>query len=217
MRVSRVEACGKNKSKVFLEEGFAFVLYRAEVSDWGIAEGEELPEEIYGRILREILLPRAKEKALSLLEVQSRTCRQLRDRLAREGYPREAVEEVMDFLAEYHLTDDGAYARSYVAANKGKKSAKQMEWELVQRGVEREEASRALSEEGHDEEQAVRRYLERKLGGRKPALLQEKSRIWAALGRKGFSPDVIKAVRGEMEEESLSDSESDDPFGRGKD
>ena len=33
MRVSKVEACGRNKSKVFLEEGFAFVLYRAEVSE----------------------------------------------------------------------------------------------------------------------------------------------------------------------------------------
>ena len=202
MRVSRVEACGKNKSKVFLEEGFAFVLYRAEISDWGIAEGEELSAEAYGRILQELLLPRAKEKALSLLEVQSRTCRQLRERLTREGYPQEAAEKVLDFLAEYHLTDDAAYARSYIAANQGKKSVKQMEWELLRKGVDREMISQVFEEEEPQDEQAARRYLERKLRGQRDISDKERAKLWAGLARKGFSAEVIGNVLGEIEREA---------------
>ena len=152
---------------------------------------------------RSCLLPRAKEKALSLLEVQSRTCRQLRERLTREGYPQEAAEKVLDFLAEYHLTDDAAYARSYIAANKGKKSAKQMEWELVQRGVEREKMiSQIFEEEEPQDEQAARRYLERKLRGQRDLSDKERAKLWAGLARKGFSAEVIGNVLGEIEREA---------------
>ena len=86
----------------------------------------------------------------------------------------------------------------------------------MQRGVEREEASRACQRRGMTRS---RRSADiwRESWGKKDrpfaGKIQDLGRTW----RKGFSPDVIKAVMGEMEEESLSDSESDDPFGRGKD
>ena len=38
---------GKRKSKVFLAEGFAFVLYKEELCQWGIAEEEELGDEVF--------------------------------------------------------------------------------------------------------------------------------------------------------------------------
>ena len=113
MRVTKVTPFGKRKSKVFLAEGFAFVLYKEELCQWGIAEEEELGDEVFKRICREVLFPRAKEKALSLLEVQARTCCQIKERLLREGYPPAVTEQVAAFLTEYRLTDDLAFAAAY--------------------------------------------------------------------------------------------------------
>ncbi len=45
MMVTAVIPVDKRKSKVFLEEGFAFVLYRGEVERYRIEEGRELEDD----------------------------------------------------------------------------------------------------------------------------------------------------------------------------
>ena len=85
MRVTAVTPVDKRKCKVFLEEeDFAFPLYRGEVERFHIQEGSELPETVYLRILEEILVPRAKERALYLLQAQGRTGAQMETKLS--GY-----------------------------------------------------------------------------------------------------------------------------------
>ena len=74
MRVTAVTPVDKRKCKVFLEEeDFAFPLYRGEAERFHIQEGSELPEAVYLRIVEEILVPRAKERALYLLQAQGRS------------------------------------------------------------------------------------------------------------------------------------------------
>ena len=201
MRVTKVTPFGKRKNKVFLAEGFAFVLYKEELCQWGIAEEEELGDEVFKRICREVLFPRAKEKALSLLEVQARTCCQIKERLLREGYPPAVTEQVAAFLTEYRLTDDLAFARNFIAANSRSKSRRQIAWELIQKGVGKETISQLFEEEEPQEEMAARRYLEKKLGGRKTMSDKEKGKLWAGLARRGFSADVIAGALRGMEEE----------------
>ena len=48
---------------------------------------------------------------------------------------------------------------------------------------------------------AARRYLEKKLGGRKTMSDKEKGKLWAGLARRGFSADVIAGALRGMEEE----------------
>ena len=73
MMVTAVIPVDKRKSKVFLEEGFAFVLYRGEVERYRIEEGRELEDTVYEEILRDILCPRSKEYALHLLKDSGKT------------------------------------------------------------------------------------------------------------------------------------------------
>ena len=44
MIVTGLEAVGKNRSRVYLDEELAFVLYKGELSRYGIKEGAELSE-----------------------------------------------------------------------------------------------------------------------------------------------------------------------------
>ena len=59
MMVTAVIPVDKRKSKVFLEEGFAFVLYRGEVERYMIEEGRKLEDEVYEEIIRDVLRPRS--------------------------------------------------------------------------------------------------------------------------------------------------------------
>ena len=73
MEITAVEPLDKRRSKIFLEEKIAFVLYRGELRTYQIEEGGELSEENYKQIVEEVLIKRAKERALYLLKDRDRT------------------------------------------------------------------------------------------------------------------------------------------------
>ena len=52
--VTKVEPLTKTKFKVYLDGGFAFVLYKGELSRFGIREGVEIPEETVEKIRRAV-------------------------------------------------------------------------------------------------------------------------------------------------------------------
>ena len=198
MMVTAVIPVDKRKSKVFLEEGFAFVLYRGEVERYRIEEGRELEDRVYGEILRDVLRPRAKEYALHLLKDSGKTEKWMKEKLGKAGYPREAVDYAADFLKEYHFLDDSAYAQSYVRSYAGKKSRRKMVYEMQQKGVDSSYIEEALEQSPVDEEESARQALAKRLGGRKEASYQEKGRLAAFLGRKGYSFEVINRVMREI-------------------
>ena len=88
MMVTAVLPVDKRKSKVFLEEGFAFVLYRGEVERYRIEEGRELEDRVYEEILRDVLCPRSKEYALHLLKDAGKTEKWMKEKLGRQDTPK---------------------------------------------------------------------------------------------------------------------------------
>ena len=170
MMVTAVIPVDKRKSKVFLEEGFAFVLYRGEVERYRIEEGRELEDEVYEEILRDVLRPRSKEYALHLLKDSGKTEKWMKEKLGKAGYPREAVEYAVNFLKEYRFLDDNAYAQSYVRSYAGKKSRRQMVYEMQQKGVDSSYIEEALDQSPVDEEESARQALTRRLKGNRKLL-----------------------------------------------
>ena len=73
MMVTKIEQLTKTKFKVYLDGKFAFVLYKGELSRFGIREGVEIPEETVGKIRVEVILKRAKLRAMHLLADMDRT------------------------------------------------------------------------------------------------------------------------------------------------
>lgn len=198
MMVTAITPVDKRKSKVFLEEGFAFVLYRSEVGRFRIEEGTELAEDTYREILEEVLCPRAREYALHLLADSGKTEQWMKRKLTDSGYPAEAVEYALSFLWEYHFLDDAAYAQSYVRSYARKKSRRQMVYEMQQKGVNQEYIEEALAQSPIDEEESARQMLHKRLRGRQELSYEERGRLAAYLGRKGYSYDVIYQVLREI-------------------
>lgn len=198
MMVTSILPVDKRKSKVFLEEGFAFVLYRGEVERFGIEEGKELEADVYQRILTEVLLGRAKERALYLLKSSGKTEAWMKKKLQEAGYPEEAVDYAMNFLKEYGFINDRAYAESYVRSYGNRKSRRQLVYELSQKGVSQEEISEAFSGQQVDDVENARQLLRKRLKGKTGISYEERGRLSAFLGRKGYSYDVINRVMREI-------------------
>ena len=93
MLITQIEELSKSRSRIFIDEEFAFVLYKGELRSFRIRLGEELSEECYCRIMGELLPKRAKLRTMNLLKSREYTVKQLHDKLREGGYPEKVIEE----------------------------------------------------------------------------------------------------------------------------
>lgn len=156
----------KKKYSIVLDDGTVFALYAKEVSAYELErlceEHSELSPEIYKEILRNILIPRAKKRAMYLLQKMDYPEKQLRDKLLDSGYPPVVVDEAISYVKAYHYVDDERYAYAYVRTYQDKKSRYRILQELSQKGVDRELIQSALDEEYSVSEEEQMRLLLRK-------------------------------------------------------
>lgn len=188
----------KNKYKVRLDGGEDLVLYKRELKIYGLEEGAELSDDDYNRILEETLIPRAKRRAMHLLEKQDRTQHNLEDKLRESDYPPVAVQAAVEYVASYHYIDDERYARSYVRMHQEGKSKRRIQQDLMQKGVDRDVIALALEEEYEiSEAEMIRDLLRKKHYNPEEADAKERQKMYRFLMGRGFSTnDISKVLRG---------------------
>ena len=157
MTVDRLEPLDKQRSKVFVDGDFAFVLYRGEIRRYHLEEGAELSEALYREILGEVLPKRAKERALHYIERQPRTTWETAKKLRESLYPEEIIRKTLDFLCRYHYLDDEAYVRNYLDVGGMKKSRAEVFQFLSRKGIPRELMKTVYEEACPDTKEAIRR------------------------------------------------------------
>ena len=194
MVVTRVEAVTKTKYKVYVDGQFAFILYKGELSRFHIAEDQELSQESYEKIRTEVILKRAKLRAMHLLNDMWRTEARLREKLTRNEYPADIVEAAISYVKSFGYINDYEYARSFIESRKERKSRREIYMQLVGKGVPRELIDEAFEEsyEREDSTEAIRRLLEKKHYDPENTTPEEKKKIMAYLVRKGFGYDDIR-------------------------
>lgn len=74
---------GKGRVRIFMNNEFAFVLYKGELSQYGIECGVTVTDTLYDRIMQETVFPRARKRAMNLLMNIDRTEADVRRRLSR--------------------------------------------------------------------------------------------------------------------------------------
>ena len=125
MRITRIEPVTKTKYRVSVDEQFAFVVYKGELSRFHLKEECELTEDTYAKI-KEVLLKRAKLRAMHLLNDMARTESQLRDKLKLGGYPSEITEAAIAYVKSFGYINDDAYIRNFIDSRKDKKSRREL-------------------------------------------------------------------------------------------
>lgn len=213
MKVTQIVELSKSRSKVYIDQEFAFVLYKGEFRLYHIREGEDISQEDYRTILDEVLPKRAKLRAMNLLQKREYTTAQLRAKLKQGFYPEAVIAEALAYVASYHYTDDLRYAVSYIIYHESDRSRMRIEQDLLTKGIDREIIAKAWLEweaEGGslDEEAMIRRLLEKRNYTGRNADSKEWNRTYAFLMRKGFASEKIRQVMGEKIQDIVEDIES---------
>lgn len=199
MRITGVEEINKSRSKVFIEQEFAFVLYKGELRLYHICEGADISQTDYEEIMNKVLPKRAKLRAMNLLKNREYTSKQLYDKLKEGCYPEQVIKEALDYVAGYHYTDDLRYAEDYITNHEATRSRRRIEQDLRDRGIDRtvlEKAWQQWEQKGgiQDEETMIRQLLKKRHYDPETADIKEQRKTYGFLLRKGFSSDAVRRV-----------------------
>lgn len=201
MRVTQIVELSKTRSKVYIEQEFAFVLYKGELRLYHVCEGEEIAEDAYRTIMEEVLPKRAKLRAMNLLQSREYTTAQLRSKLQQGFYPAAVIEQALEYVASFHYTDDLRYAVDYITYQESNKSRRRIEQDLLTKGIARDVIGQAWSkwqEQGgmQDEVAMIKELLSKKRYQPENADYKEQQKLYAFLLRKGFSAEAIRKAMG---------------------
>lgn len=193
--VTGIEPCGKERASVYLDGELAFVLYRGELSRYGIQEGADISQAVYDQLLGEVLLKRAQARSLNILKNMDKTEAQMRRKLEEGKYPPSVIDATIQWLYGYHYLDDRRYAENYIAQKKGSRSKRQIFQDLSLKGVPGEVIEETYSrEEPEDETELIRKWVEKKHVDPETADDKELRKLYQFLLRKGFRPGDIAKV-----------------------
>lgn len=197
VRVTRLEEMSRSRSRVFIDQEFAFVLYKGELRLYHVCEGGELTQADYEEIMTKVLPRRAKLRAMNLLKGREYTAKQLQDKLREGGYPEEIIALALDYVAGYHYIDDLRYAEAYITGHEGTRSRRRIEQDLKDKGIDRavsEQAWLRWEQKGgvQDEGEMIGRLLEKRRYDPDAADVKERQKTYVFLIRKGFTPDAVR-------------------------
>jgi len=146
----------------------------------------------------------ARQAAVALLARRDFASGELADRLAREGFPAEAVATVIADLTAARILDDCRFAAQYVAyhADRGQ-GPRRIAMDLGHRGVAPALIEAALAG-GPDWAALAREIRIRRFGLMPPNSWPEKAKQGRFLQYRGFSSDHVRSALG-------PDFESEDP------
>ena len=142
-----------------------------------------------------------KKRALHLLERKDYCKRELVERLQKDGYETELIEEIIAYIDRFHYLDDVRVAGSYIRVRKHQKSKRELEYKLKQRGISDEDIALAMEEnyetedETSQEQLAIKKYLQKyhlEEDGIETLSYEEKQKIATKLYRKGFASEEIR-------------------------
>ncbi len=197
MVVSEIIELDKKRVKVHIDGEFAFVIYKGELRDFGIKVGQELTEASYQEIVGTVLPKRAKLRAMNLLQKKDYTEKKLRDKLSEGLYPKEIIDEAIEYVKSYKYLDDERFARDYINYQMALRSKTRIIQDLTAKGISKDVLMPIIEElyaddGGESELEQINKLLAKKHYDPETTDFKEKQKIMAVLLRKGFQMSDIR-------------------------
>ncbi|MBP5772486.1 MAG: regulatory protein RecX [Eubacterium sp.] len=199
MLITKLEPFG-SRVKIYINNDFAFVLYKGEISKYGLKEGEEIPSNTYSVIMNK-LFDRGKERALYMLDKSYKTKRYIMDKLKAGLYPESIIDKVVSFLEEINLINDLRYAEMYIDYKRASKSKKQIVQDLYVKGVDKKLIDQAFEESDFTDTESLKKYIEKRKNKYDLSDRKDIQKFYSYLVSKGYSyGDVKEALRDYIDE-----------------
>ncbi len=197
LQLVHIEHLEKGKRKLSFNNNIECIVYESEIRSMCLYEQMPISQALFDNIVYDIVLKRAKKRAMYLLERMARTEQQIRKKLLDNQYPDICIDEVIAYLKQYHYIDDENYARRYIQCNMHKYSKYQILNKLQIKGI----ASGLVKEimeieyEG-DEIRCIKNILNKRKYSYQDSDEKDFSRHYRYLIRTGFrSSDILKVMK----------------------
>ena len=166
MIVTDIIFLDKKRDKVYIDDEFAFVLYKGELHLYSIEVGQELTPDKYHKITQEVLVKRAKLRAINLLTKKDYTEKGLRKKLAEGYYDEKQINSAIDYLKSYGYLDDIRYVKNYFSVYISSQPKNKIIRKLLEKGIDKE-LIESLIEEIYEEEKELSNLPDEMEMGRK--------------------------------------------------
>ena len=201
MLINSIEPVTKDRSKIILDTGESFVLYKGELRLLKLKENGELPVENYNQIMKTVLPKRAKLRCLNLLKSKSYTEYQLKKKLFDGGYPETVIDEAIEYIKSFGYVNDKDYAVDYIKYHREQQSRKELYLKLSQKGIQKETLDNAFNEvygsyreakedPSFNEIELIIKTL-KKRGFTGTESYEDRQKILAYFYRRGFEMDMV--------------------------
>lgn len=207
MIVTKIEKQKNNEKRysIFLDYNFAFGIDEIDLLYFKLKENEELSEEKYNYIFNNILLKRAKDKALKYLSYKMRSEKQVRQKLLEEDFPEIIINKLINILKKYNYINDNNFAKAFI---KDKLNLKgygifKISYELKMLGISEDIFNKYLQDENFfNEEGKAIELLEKKIKKLNYIDFKERQKLYSYLARRGFSFETINKALSSIKEKN---------------
>lgn len=201
MKVSDVAkaSSGHEKFKVAFADGTQLTVTAAQIADFGLFSGREIPDDEFAELVGALEESAARSSALRILGSRNMSSGRVRRKLLEKGTNEPAADKAVKWLEDVGAINDAEHACAIVRhySSKGYGEAR-IKDELFRRGIDRELWDEAMAC-GEGADAAALEYLRKRLRGSADA--GELKRAADALCRRGFGYSEARALTSRYIEE----------------
>lgn len=214
-KITAITAQQKNKNRynIFLDGTYAFSVSEDTLIKYRLLKGRELDKTDLEAIFKADDLAKALDFALNYLSYSLKTVAETKKKLASLDLDDDQIEQVLQKLAQMHLLDDLAYAKSYTRtiAKTSTNGPLKIALALKKKGVSANDIEDGLMEYTPEMQRVNATKAAKKVlkAGQKLSFNKTMQKITQILMQKGFSTDIIAQVKKQLdyqkdEEDELS-------------
>lgn len=192
MLITKIELLKKNLYGIYVDYEFLFALYFKEIRQYSLEENQEITKEFIENIGQDIIIPRAKKKAMDLLLCRDRTKEELRTKLKENHFPSSFINMAIDYVESYGYINDQRYVENYLICYQEKKSKRQIEFDLVKKGISKSLIKECMEQGEWNEVDILLPLVQKRCFGKDIQDEKERQKQYAYFLRRGFSYENIK-------------------------
>jgi regulatory protein len=180
----------KGRYNIFVDEKYAFSLDELQLVDLGLKKGRELTADELENLKNEGDFGKNYIRAVDLISRRLRSEREIRDYAFRHQWTPANRDRVIARLHDRGYLNDEKFADSFARSRARQKnlSRRQMELELLKKGIDKNIIARVLNTaDFYDEQQALRDLI-----AKKRPRYETDEKLMQYLARQGFGFDDIK-------------------------
>lgn len=196
-----------SRLSIFLDGNFFCGVSEEVAVKYQLKKGIQVDEEQLKDLIYDDELLKAKNYVYMLLSRRMYSAKEIQDKLKRQGYTDDIIEDVISKMENYGYVNDKTFAEEWVRSriSNNPKGRMVIKHELANKGIEEDVIETVLNENFSE---SVQHDLALDLARKKIKSYKDddknsvKRKLYAFLGRHGFNYGVIKNVLEEVMKES---------------